>query len=656
VSLQHDRRPVRNAADIAAIEAEPLASHVAIGSAYEALLQAAARAPAKEAIRFFFDGHCHDPDRIAWRHRLRAALAGLRYGRGAAAPFERITFDEAARRVSQTARLFQACGVGRHDVVSLLLPNLPETLFCLWAAETVGVANPVNPLLDADIVASILAAAGTRVLVTLGDLPGSTLWQQVPRIRERVPTLQAVIIVRGRGSPDVIRYHDAIARFDASPLPRAAWPVPQHTASLFHTGGTTGLPKLVRGTHANKIANAHMLVLASPLTSDDVGLVALPLFHANAAVNALVALVLGMTTVLAGPAGFRTRGVRERFLEILARHRVSYFSAVPAMFASLLQLPPQRADLRHVRFAISAAAALPPAVALAFTARTGIPILEGYGQTEATVASCLTPWAGRAKPGSVGLRLPHVRLKTALLGDESRWVRDCATDEIGHLLVAGEHVACGYLDAAQDRELWVRDSDGRRWLRSGDLARIDADGYVWLTGRAKELIIRGGHNIDPRMIEEALQAHPAVAMAAAVGRPDAMAGELPVAYVTLAGAAGATADELAQHAQRRIPERSAWPKAVRIVDELPLTAIGKVFKPALVQRESESAFEAAVTAALAGSAGASVAVRPDARHGLVADIRVTLRRPADRAAAQAAIEAAMAPFAARHAVTFQLTR
>ncbi len=648
------RRPVRDAADIDAIEATPLASRVAVGSAYEALLQAAAKVPSKEAIRFFIDGHCHDPRRIPWRHRLRSAVAGLRYGRGAAKPFETFTFEEAARRVAQTARLFQACGVGRNDVVSLLLPNLPETLFCLWAAETVGIANPVNPLLDGEIVASILAAAGTRVLVTLGDLPGSALWSQVERIRRCVPTLQAVIIVRGRGSPDVIRYHDALARLDASPLPRAAWPAPQDAASLFHTGGTTGLPKLVRGTHANKIANAHMLVLASPLSSDDVGLVALPLFHANAAVNTLVALLLGMTTVLAGPAGFRTKGVRERFLKILAGHRISYFSAVPSMFASLLQLPPERADLLSVRFAISAAAALPPAVAQAFTARTGIPILEGYGQTEATVASCLTPWAGRGKAGSAGLRLPYVRLKTALLGDANRFVRDCATDEIGHLLVAGEHVACGYLDADHDRALWVHDDHGRRWLHSGDLARIDADGYVWLTGRAKELIIRGGHNIDPRMIEEALQSHPAVVMAAAVGRPDAMAGELPVAYVTLAAGSGLTADELALHAQCRIPERRAWPKAVRIVDELPLTAIGKVFKPALVRRESENAFEAAIAPALAGLGSASVAVQPDARHGLLADIRVRLRRPGDRAAAQATIEAAMGPFAARHVVTFPL--
>src|SRR5260370_23787889 len=187
-----------------------------------------------------------------------------------------------------------------------------------------------------------------------------------------------------------------------------------------------------------------------------------------------------------------------------------------------------------VGFAIWVAAAAPIEVVRAFTEKTGIRILEGYGQTEATVATCLNPYVGSGRPGSVGIRLPFTKVKTALIDSDNEYVRDCKSTEIGHLLIAGDHVCLGYLDPQHDQTLWVRDGDGVRWLNSGDLARIDGDGYVWLTGRAKELIIRGGHNIDPRMIEEAVQSHPDVVTAAAVRQPDWGGGEVTIAFVTLA--------------------------------------------------------------------------------------------------------------------------
>jgi fatty-acyl-CoA synthase len=643
----HPRIPLRDARDIAAIEQRPLAAYGGASCSYELLLDAAERFPRKAALKFFFDGECFDPRRIPLRARVRALAAWLRYGEPVARPFEVLGFGEAAAQVARIARLFGTLGVGRADVVSLLLPNFPETMLCMWAAETVGVLNPVNPLLEPDILRAILVAARTKVLVTVGELPGSDIWSKVQRIRADVPTLEAVIVVRGSAPPDCLRLRAATAGKDDSPLPRKAWPTAGDIATLFHTGGTTGLPKLVRGTHGNKIANAQMLVLAAPLTHDDVGLIALPMFHVNAAINALIGLRLGMTSVIAGPAGFRTQGVRENFLRILAAQRISYFSAVPSIFAALLDQPGGGEDLRSVRFAISAAAALPVEVMRAFTAKTGIRILEGYGQTEATVASCLNPFDGASKPGSVGLPLPFVQLKCVIL-DGRRHLRDCEPGEIGRLLVAGEHVSVGYLNPEHDSDLWVNDAQGQRWLDSGDLARIDSDGYVWLTGRAKELIIRGGHNIDPRMIEEALQSHPAVLMAAAVGQPDPQSGEVPVVYATLAAGANASPEELLQHAREHIPERAAWPKAIRIVEELPLTAIGKVYKPRLLQWEHETAFRAALRALDPWVDAVDVDVQQHAEHGLYALVSLRPKPATDCAALREQATAILGRFATRH--------
>ncbi len=645
--IDGSRIPLRNEHDIAAIEAQPWPAPGAPASAYQALQAAALRWPHKQALRFFIDGSCHDAQRIPLRARLRGLAAHLRYGSPVARPYETQSFEQLAAQVSRTARLLQQHGVGRGDVVSLLLPNLPETLTCLWAAQTVAIANPVNPLLEPGIIEAILNKAGTRVLVTLGNLPGSDIWQKVQRLRHRVPSLQTVIVLRGSCPADCVPYRSAVAGHSAAPLPAADWPEPGAVASLFHTGGTTGAPRLVRGSHANLVANAQMLIAASPLQSDDVGLIALPMFHVNAAVNCLIGLLLGMTSVVAGPAGFRTPQVRENFFRILAGHRISYFSAVPTMFSALLQLPRPTEDLRCVRFAISAAAPLPVEVAQRFSAATGIRIVEGYGQTEATVASCLNPIQGEAKPGSVGLRLPHCRLQVAQLSGQ-RVLRQCAPGEIGALLVAGPHVSLGCVDPAHDQALWVTDAQGQRWLNSGDLARIDADGHVWLTGRAKELIIRGGHNIDPRLIEDALQRHPGVALAAAVGRPDALAGELPVVYVTLAAGAVCTPDTLLLHAQQHIPERAAWPKAVVVVDALPLTAIGKVFKPALVQREMAAAVLQALAQRPPGVLEVAAQCQAHPEFGLCTDVRLLLAPRASRLDAERWVADALAAYALRY--------
>jgi fatty-acyl-CoA synthase len=263
---------------------------------------------------------------------------------------------------------------------------------------------------------------------------------------------------------------------------------------------------------------------------------------------------------------------------------------------------------------------MPTELLRAFEARTGVKILEGYGLTEATCVSSLNPIRGERRVGSIGLRLPGQQMRPVVLDGDGAFVRDCAEGEVGALVVSGPNVFLGYRDPAQDRGLWIDCGDGRRWLDTGDLGRRDADGYFWLTGRRKELIIRGGHNIDPGAIEEPLHRHPGVQVAAAIGRPDAHAGELPVAYVQPRPGAVVSEAELLEFLRHEIGERAALPKGIRVVSRMPLTAVGKIFKPELRRLEARSALEAAL--AEAGVPFRSVEIAHDAVRGMMAVVEL----------------------------------
>jgi fatty-acyl-CoA synthase len=204
-------------------------------------------------------------------------------------------------------------------------------------------------------------------------------------------------------------------------------------------------------------------------------------------------------------------------------------------------------------------------------------ILEGYGLTEGTCASAVNPYHGERKIGSIGLHHPYQEMKVFIVNDEGKFVREAKTDEIGSVCIKGPNVFKGYLDERHNIGIWPKEG----WLNTGDLGRQDSDGYFWITGRKKELIIRGGHNIDPAAIEEPLYAIPGVQTAAAVGGPDPYAGEVPVAYVQLQNDANLTPEEILNDLRQTIGERAAIPKQVIIVDQIPLTPVGKIFKPAL---------------------------------------------------------------------------
>lgn len=554
---------IRDLADIAAIETVPLAQRLNARSTYELIQRGALDDPARAAL-------------IALHEDIDAAPTVL-------------SFAQVACRVTQAANLLHALGVRAGDAVALVLPNLPQTHLALWGAEAAGIASPMNPLLETGHLAGLLNAARSRVLVIAGPEVDPDTWARLPRLRALVPSLRAVLRVGGAaGDLDGTTSFDAaLDAFPADRLVSARRIAPDDVAAYFHTGGTTGVPKLARHTHRGQIYQAWALAMHCDIRPGDRVVSGLPLFHNAGVINlGLAPLSVGAGVVLLGPAGFRNHEVVRNFWRIVERHRATFFIAVPTVYTALLEHPVS-GDVSSLRYGLSGAAPAPPTVIAETERRTGIRILEGYGITEATCGAAVNPKDGPSRLGSIGLRLAYEQVRVARIDAQGRDDGDCAAGEVGTLLLKGPHVFAGYVMPEHDQGAFVGDG----WLNTGDLARQDEQGYLWLVGRAKDLIIRGGHNIDPAMIESALARHPAVALAAAVGRPDGYAGELPVAYVTLRPGLRASADALLAWARAHIGERAAVPVAIEVLDALPLTAVGKIAKLPLRRAAARSAVE-----------------------------------------------------------------
>ena len=304
------------------------------------------------------------------------------------------------------------------------------------------------------------------------------------------------------------------------------------------------------------------------------------------------------------------------FWKLVERYRVTEVVAPPTMLAALIARPTLGADLSSLkRYANTGSSALPAATARAFEEKFGIRLLANYGLTENTASAALSPRGVEPRYGASGIRLPYTAIKTVRVDRHGAYLRDGATGEPGVIAVKGPGVISGYVDEKLNRDLFFPGG----WLNTGDLGHIDADGYLWVTGRIKDLIIRGGNNIDPSMIDETLLQHPAVELAAAVGKPDAYAGELPVAYVQLKPGAESSAEDIKAFARERIPERGAAPVDIYVLERMPLTDVGKIFKPPLRRDAAERAFGAALAAA---GLQAAVQVTEDPASGMRA--RVTL--------------------------------
>jgi fatty-acyl-CoA synthase len=552
--------------DVAAVEAVPLADRGLPATTYELLVRAAGTWPDRVALSVLQDGARWDQ------------------------PAER-TYADLLMDVHRFANVFHGLGVRRTDGVALLAPNCDELATATLAAELSGIAAPINSGLSGQHIAELLRRSGARVVVAAGPELAPEVWE---RARELAAAggVDALLALRPTGAGPAAPELQPIQGVRVGHLstlaaeqPHGAFageaPSGSDIAALFHTGGTTGTPKLAAHTHTNEVTDAWMIAATGLMHDGAVVFAALPLFHVNALlVTVLAPLFRGLRVIWAGPQGYRDQALFAHFWTIVERYGVTTMSAVPTVY-SVLAGRPVDADISSLQFAVVGASPLPQVVRDEFESATGIRLVEGYGLTEATCVSALN-FRNQPRAGSVGQRLPYQQVKAVHITADGNWL-DLPAGRVGVLTISGPTVFAGYVigltpDGPElDGTGKVRDG----WLDTGDLAWVDPQGFIHLVGRAKDLIIRGGHNIDPALIESVLLAHPEVTGAQAVGRPDLHAGEVPVAFVTLAPGATATPEELRAWACERVPEQAAAPKAVTVLDALPLTLVGKPFKPAL---------------------------------------------------------------------------
>ncbi|MFI6364366.1 acyl-CoA synthetase [Nocardia sp. NPDC050630] len=593
--------------DLAEIESVPLAERGLPESTYALLVRASELWPDRNALTIL-------PEAARWREPLRRS------------------YSELLADVHRYANLLHRLGIRRADAVALMSPNCAELIPATLAAQLAGIAAPINGAMSGRHIPELLRRSGASVLIVAGPELATDTWESALELAHD-GLLEVVLVLRPTGAAEPhplpviggvhIGYLDELAANDDSDRFAGPLPVSDDLAALFHTGGTTGVPKLAAHTHSGEIANAWMIAANSLLDADATIFAALPLFHVNALVVTLLApLFKGQPVVWAGPLGYRDLALYGEFWKIVAHYRIAAMSAVPTIYAVLTQCPVD-ADISSLRYAMVGASPLPSAVRANFQSHTDVTLVEGYGLTEATFATARS-YPDVPRPGAVGQRMPYQQVRVVRAGDR----QPLPAGVIGVLEISGPTIFAGYV-TGRDEHGHILDGLGTTvdgWLDTGDLAHIDADGFIHLHGRAKDLIIRGGHNIDPALIEDALLTHPQVTAASAVGRPDVHAGEVPVAYVTLGAGADVTESELLAWASEQVPERAALPKSVVVLDALPITDVGKPYKLGLradaTRRELQDALAQvagvrAVTAAVEdGAIVATVDVDPAVESGV----------------------------------------
>jgi len=596
--------PLRNLGDIEDLERVPLEQRLLSWDANDWIQHGLDLAPQKVAIRYIADGN---PE----------------------SPAVNVTYQELRNSTFATANLLHSLGVGPHDAVLFMLPTIPALYTVMLGSLTAGISCCTNWMLEPSHWAGLIHASRAKVVIALGPTPGYEIWEKLQTIRDDLPLGVQVLSVQMPGGEPL---SDSDIEILASKQPGDKLTFtrkskPEDIAAYVHSGGTTGSPKLVKLTHRGFSYKFWVNTLVMAHTSNDVIFSDYPMFHiAGFFGRGIMAIANGMEIIIPSPGGARDKRFIDNYWKFIDKFHISVLSGVPTTLAQLSKKPTSGENLSSLRpYGVTGSTAFPAEVARQLEKICGVRMLASYGATEYTQNVAQPPRDGDPRYGSAGLRLPYTQIKIVDIDDSGRITREHGIDEIGLVVVKGPSVTPGYVDDAANAGILLPDG----WFNSGDLGRIDCDGYLWITGRAKDVIIRGGHNIDPTVIEETLLKHPEVALAAAVSMPDSYAGELPVAYVQLLPNAKITAEEVQAFAVANSPERAATPKQIILVDRMPLTDVGK---PAKVQLRLDAA-RRAFTAALAdvdGSDRISVNMVADAKQGSRAVIRVVPQADSSR--------------------------
>lgn len=528
------------------------------------------------------------PNQSPWeilRHSARdhSESVAIRYLNNASDPTRDtvLTYSEFFARIMAAGRLFRSLGLVPGKSVVILSQHTASAQIALWGAQLAGAVCPVNPMLTPAHIAALIKAANGVALVITGPNAELDYWSTlVPALREQGVELPILACDVGDGVEclgsggifeDMLDNH--MTGDDIEPEGDA-----HELAALYHTGGTTGAPKLVQHSRLNEAHVAQSCAMMHDLSRDDVVINGFPLFHvAGAFVYGLSTLSAGGTLLIPGRLGMRNQTFIRTIWQQVERHNVTVIGVVPTILATLNGIKVD-ADISSLRWLLTGGSPLPPELAEIAERHTGKGVRNILGMTESAGAIALEPVHAPRIARACGLRLPFSEV--VILGETDGAAdpaKPLSVGEIGIIGIRGPNISVGYTDPARNAGTFLPGG----WLISGDLGRIDAQGCLFITGRKKDVIIRGAHNIDPQMIEDALLAHDQVENAAAVGMPDAYAGELPVAFVSLRKAASVDARALTEFLRKRMEDPTAIPKHISIMDTLPVTPVGKIFKPAL---------------------------------------------------------------------------
>jgi long-chain acyl-CoA synthetase len=510
---------------------------------------------------------------------------------------KKTSFAELDGSVDRFAHALVRLGVKPGDRVSIHLPTTPAFVIAFMGALRAGaIAVPMNPLYVPRELSELFEQTRPAVSVTmdvlvprLGGLEGAGRPGRLVTtgIQDSLPVpIKWLYPLKARRegrwnpqrhTPEQPQLFRLLRESPSTPFPSSG--ASDDPAVLQPTGGTTGIPKAATLTHRNLVANALQVAAWLPDAAGGEGfsvLCPLPLFHIyGLTVDLNYAMVKGATLLLL------PRFDAVETLKTIAKYKPRLFPGAPIMYQTLGRHPEAwRYDLRSIEACISGAAPLAPDVQFRFEEITGGRVVEGYGLSEASPVTHCNPVHGDRRNGTIGLPFPST---DARIMDLETGTREMPLGEVGELWVRGPQVMAGYWERPDETADVLRDG----WLRTGDLATVDADGYFTIVDRAKDLIIVGGLNVYPREVEEVLIAHEAVSDAAVIGKPEERHGELPHAYVTLLPGATVTPDELIAHCRANL-SRYKVPASIEIRDELPKTMIGKVLRKNLRAEESDA--------------------------------------------------------------------
>ena len=508
-----------------------------------------------------------------------------------------------------TRRWYRENGVGPDDVVAVLAPHCTAMAVAYWTAMSSAVVLPINLLLSPEAIAALIDAVGAKIMLT--PPPGSPggLYEKAKCVQTLAPSLQRIVTLSldGRVAFD----EHSLEPEDGADEPHAA---PDKLAALLPTSGTTGAPKIVPLTHRNVVSSSIGSMLAFDLRPTDRVVAVLPMFHVGGAFcTCLPMLAAGGSILVPTAAGSRNPDVIANYWRILSENGVTIAGGVPTIIHAAAGAPRDGADLSRLRLCVVGGSNCPPEIERRFLAVwPGDGLRQIYGMTEFAGAITQTPHDKGQESGSVG---PPVALAEVAVLEAGKLHRGPGTPT-GEIVARGPQMFSGYFRRDRDGGPFL---DG--WLRSGDLGHIGDHGEVYVTGRAKDIIIRGGHNIDPAAIEDVALRFPGVGLAAAVGRPDPYAGETPMLFVAPVPGQRVDVDELADFVLAGVVEPPARPRAIMMIDEMPVTAVGKIYKPRLREIAAEAAARDALGAALDGASFEVSAAHNE--RGLILKARVS---------------------------------